>query len=147
MHSAFIALVIIIIVAIGSIFGSGSSNDKSISDYSSYMKSVQAEYNKKVDDWKKMNPNGIVVGVNGEYGQIDWRIPLAIIQSTGAELSFDDNEKKLLNAFKSAGLFEKHEVVYQEVEGVESGMVIEVLQKGYIYKDKVIRPAMVKVSE
>jgi len=26
-------------------------------------------------------------------------------------------------------------------------MVIEVLQKGYIYKDKVIRPAMVKVSE
>ena len=115
-----IALVIIIIVAIGSIFGSGSSNDKSISDYSSYMKSVQAEYNKKVDDWKKMNPNGIVVGVNGEYGQIDWRIPLAIIQSTGAELSFDDNEKKLLNAFKSAGLFEKHEVVYQEVEGAES---------------------------
>ena len=115
-----IALVIIIIVAIGSIFGSGSSNDKSISDYSSYMKSVQAEYNKKVDDWKKMNPNGIVVGVNGEYGQRDWRIPLAIIQSTGAELSFDDNEKKLLNAFKSAGLFEKHEVVYQEVEGAES---------------------------
>jgi len=26
-------------------------------------------------------------------------------------------------------------------------MVLEVLQKGYIYKDKVIRPAMVKVSE
>ena len=32
-------------------------------------------------------------------------------------------------------------------EGVEPGMVIEVLQKGYLYKDKVIRPAMVKVSE
>ena len=27
------------------------------------------------------------------------------------------------------------------------GMVIEVLRKGYILKDKVIRPAMVKVSE
>ena len=27
------------------------------------------------------------------------------------------------------------------------GMVIEVMQKGYLYKDKVIRPAMVKVSE
>ena len=31
--------------------------------------------------------------------------------------------------------------------GVESGMVMEVLQKGYLYKDKLIRPAMVRVSE
>ena len=29
----------------------------------------------------------------------------------------------------------------------ESGIILEVFQKGYIYKDKVIRPAMVKVSE
>lgn len=115
-----VALVILIIVAICSIFGSGSSNDKSVTDYSSYMSSVQAEYNKQVDDWKKLNPNGIVVGVKGEYGQIDWRIPLAIIQSTGAELSFDSDEKNLLNAFKVAGLYEKHEVVYQEVEGSSS---------------------------
>lgn len=115
-----VALVILVIVAICSIFGSGSSNDKSITDYSSYMKSVQAEYNKQVDDWKKQNPNGIVVGVKGEYGQIDWRIPLAIMQSTGAELSFDSDEKSLLNTFKAAGLYEKHEVVYQEVEGSSS---------------------------
>lgn len=115
-----VALVVLIIVAICSIFGSGSSNDKSITDYSSYMKSVQAEYNKQVDDWKRMNPTGIVVGVKGEYGQIDWRIPLAIMQSTGAELSFDSDEKSLLDTFKSAGLYEKHEVVYQEVEGSSS---------------------------
>ena len=38
-------------------------------------------------------------------------------------------------------------IMLEQKEGVESGMVIEVLQKGYIYKDKVIRPAMVKVSE
>ena len=38
-------------------------------------------------------------------------------------------------------------IMMEKVEGMESGMVIEVLQKGYIYKDKVIRPAMVKVSE
>ena len=38
-------------------------------------------------------------------------------------------------------------VMMEEKEGVEPGMVLEVLQKGYIYKDKVIRPAMVKVSE
>ena len=38
-------------------------------------------------------------------------------------------------------------VIVEPKEGIESGMVIEVLQKGYLYKDKVIRPAMVKVSE
>ena len=114
------ALVILIIAAMCCIFGSGSSSDKSITDYSSYMASVQAEYDKQVDDWKRMNPTGIVVGVKGEYGQIDWRIPLAIIQSTGAELNFDSDEKNLLNTFKTAGLYEKHEVVYQEVVGSSS---------------------------
>ena len=38
-------------------------------------------------------------------------------------------------------------VIMEEKEGVEPGYVIEVLQKGYLYKDKVIRPAMVKVSQ
>ena len=38
-------------------------------------------------------------------------------------------------------------IMVEAREGVEPGMVLEVLQKGYIYKDKVIRPAMVKVSE
>ena len=37
-------------------------------------------------------------------------------------------------------------VMTEEREGVEPGMVLEVLQKGYLLKDKVIRPAMVKVS-
>ena len=32
-------------------------------------------------------------------------------------------------------------------EGVESGTVIEELQKGYILKERVLRPAMVKVAE
>lgn len=32
-------------------------------------------------------------------------------------------------------------------EGVEAGIVIDCLQKGYMYKDKVIRVAMVRVSE
>lgn len=38
-------------------------------------------------------------------------------------------------------------VMTESKEGVEPGMVLEVLQKGYLLKDKVIRPAMVKVSE
>ncbi len=39
-----------------------------------------------------------------------------------------------------------HQAVLTE-KGETPGMVIEVLQKGYLLKDKVIRPAMVKVSE
>ncbi len=38
-------------------------------------------------------------------------------------------------------------IMTEKREGVDDGVVLEVLQKGYIYKDKVIRPAMVKVSE
>lgn len=38
-------------------------------------------------------------------------------------------------------------VMTEKVEGVEPNTVIDVMQKGYIYKDKVIRHAMVKVAE
>lgn len=38
-------------------------------------------------------------------------------------------------------------VLMDTVEGVKPGMVIDVLQKGYKYKDRVLRPAMVKVSQ
>ncbi len=40
-----------------------------------------------------------------------------------------------------------HQAVMTEKCDMAPGMVIEVLRKGYILKDKVIRPAMVKVSE
>ncbi len=41
-----------------------------------------------------------------------------------------------------------HDAVFmEEVEGTDEGIVIEVLQKGYILKDKVLRHSMVKVSK
>ena len=41
-----------------------------------------------------------------------------------------------------------HQAVLTEHDETKpSGVVLEVLQKGYTYKDKVIRPAMVKVNE
>lgn len=64
----------------------------------------------------------------------------------------------LANILKEAGVVEidgnnkpfdpvYHEAILTEKSEKESGMVLEVLQKGYILKGKVIRPAMVKVSE
>ena len=38
-------------------------------------------------------------------------------------------------------------VMTDHVEGKKENEIIEVLQKGYTYKDKVIRPAMVKVNQ
>lgn len=40
-----------------------------------------------------------------------------------------------------------HALMAEKVEGVEPGTVVEVLQKGYILKDRLLRAALVKVSE
>ena len=83
--------------------------------------------------------------------------------------NLDDEVSKFLSGFKMIygnliGVLEKYEVkiidgnnkpfdpkyhqaVLAEKCDMEPGMVIEVLRKGYILKDKVLRPAMVKVSE
>ncbi|MNO06142.1 heat shock protein GrpE [compost metagenome] len=42
---------------------------------------------------------------------------------------------------------EYHQAIMQvESEEFEEGIVVEEIQKGYLLKDKVLRPAMVKVS-
>ena len=38
-------------------------------------------------------------------------------------------------------------IMTEKVEGTEANIVVEVLQKGYIFKDRLIRPAIVKISE
>lgn len=66
---------------------------------------------------------------------------------------------QLINALKNEGVEEVealnkpfdanfHQAIMMEkCEDVESGIVIEVLQKGYKLKDRILRAAMVKVSE
>ncbi|MDO4544016.1 MAG: nucleotide exchange factor GrpE [Clostridia bacterium] len=66
--------------------------------------------------------------------------------------------KKLLEALEKLGLEEieadgkfdpavHNAVLVEQAEDRESGEVLSVLQKGYRAKDRVIRPAMVKVSQ
>ena len=38
-------------------------------------------------------------------------------------------------------------IMTEKVEGKEANIVIDVLQKGYMFKDRLIRPAIVKISE
>ncbi len=84
--------------------------------------------------------------------------------------NLNDELSKFLSGFKMIyaslkNVLEKHEVkeisskedefdptyhqavLTEKIEGMESGKIIDILQKGYMLKDKVIRPAMVKVSE
>jgi molecular chaperone GrpE len=73
----------------------------------------------------------------------------------GVEMIFD----QLKQTLKKRGLEEidalgmsfdpaiHHGVMSEEVEGTEADIVLEVLQKGYKMKEKIIRPSMVKVSK
>ena len=45
------------------------------------------------------------------------------------------------------GMLDMAKAVTEKDENKPSNVILEVLQKGYTYKDKVIRPAMVKVNE
>jgi len=120
-----LALILIIIISVCSIFGSTMS-ESSLNSYKSYLNEIQEEYDKKVDKFLEDNPDGIVFAVDGSYGRIDWRIPLSIMQGTGAELEFDQTEKDLIQKFKSEGLLEKHEILEQIVEETdEEGNTVE----------------------
>ena len=100
---------------------------------------------------------------------------LSVLDNFERAIKMDDNDlsdevSKFLEGFKliysnTINILDKFEVKEIEAEGVEfdpsyhhavltdhdetkpQGVVLEVLQKGYMYKDRVIRPAMVKVNE
>ena len=100
---------------------------------------------------------------------------LPVIDNFERAIMLDDNDltdevSKFLSGFKMiytniVDIFNKFEVKEIEADGIEfdprvhqavlmehdetkpHNVVIEVLQKGYMYKDRVIRPAMVKVNE
>lgn len=60
----------------------------------------------------------------------------------------NDNEVKEIEAKGLEFNPEYHQAIITEKDKTKpGGVVLEVLQKGYTYKEKVIRPAMVKVNE
>jgi len=100
---------------------------------------------------------------------------LPVIDNFERAIKLDDNDltdeiSKFLAGFKMIygnfiDILNKNEVKEIEADGLEfnpnfhqavltekdenkpAGVVLEILQKGYLYKEKVIRPAMVKVNE
>ena len=111
-----------------------------------------------------------------KYKNLDLGLELlTVIDSLERALSVNEevlseDVKKYLSGFKImynnlVNIMKKHEIteidclnkefdhntsqalMTEHVEGVEAGMVIEVLQKGYMLKDKLLRASLVKVSE
>lgn len=111
-----------------------------------------------------------------KYANEDFIIELLpVIDNFERAIKLDDNDlsddvSKFLSGFKMIfgnmnNILSKFEIKEIEALGIEfdpnfhqavlmesdkekpAGVVLEVLQKGYMYKDKVIRPAMVKVNE
>lgn len=100
---------------------------------------------------------------------------LSVVDNFERAIKMDDNDlsdevSKFLAGFKliytnTINILNKFEVQEINAEGIEfdpnyhhavltehdetkpAGVILEVLQKGYTYKDRVIRPAMVKVNE
>ncbi len=89
-------------------------------------RALQTEVNKDDEGFKK--------GVEMTYNQL-----IAALKNEGVEV-IDCENKPFDPNFHQA-------IMQEKKEGVESGIVIEVLQKGYMLKDRILRPAMVKVSE
>ena len=75
--------------------------------------------------------------------------------TVGIQMIYD----QLIKALKNEGVeeidclnkeFDSHfaqSIMVEKKEGVKPNMVIEILQKGYMLKDRVLRAAMVKISE
>ena len=97
---------------------------------------------------------------------------LPVLDNLERALASDENKKdegfykgvqmiydQLIAALKNEGVTEidclnkdfdpnfEQAIMQEKVEGMESNKVIEVLQKGYMLKDRVLRAAMVKTSE
>jgi len=59
----------------------------------------------------------------------------------------NDTEVREIESYKKEFDPTYHQAVLtDDIEGFDNNIIIEVLQKGYMYKDRVIRPAMVKVN-
>lgn len=77
---------------------------------------------------------GMIEGITMVYNQL-----LEALKSQGVELIETENQPFDPNLH--------HAVMQVEDETLESNVVVEELQKGYMLKDRVIRPAMVKVNK
>lgn len=138
-------------------------NAKLAEEYKALVQRVQADF----DNYKRRNNEAIKIARNDGINDVIMDLlPVLDNCTRGLEIVKDENEKSGLELlFKQImTLFEKYEV--KEIEALDkdfdpnfhhaiaqcedkekTNKVVEVFQKGYIRKDKVLRVALVKVAQ
>ncbi len=107
------------------------ANEKLILDLLTFMDNIErAVESIKISEDKSSLLDGVSM-IKKNFDDFLQKQGVEIIESKGEE--FDPNRH--------------HAVLSEEVEGTEEGIVLDELQKGYTLREKVIRPAMVKVSK
>ena len=125
------------------------------------MENTKRRLNEDVLKQKKYASQGLVESLVTPVDMLD---KVSNMQTDNQELlnflqGFKMISKQLLDILEADGLKEidakgkpfdanfHHAIEKEHVDGVEPNMVLEVKQAGYMYKDRLLRPAMVKVSE
>jgi molecular chaperone GrpE len=140
----------------------GDQKDKEISELHSKLQYLQAEF----ENFKKRAEKDIETAVrSGNEGLVikllpvldDFEACMEAVEDEGIRKGFELLHGNLLKVLKDEGLEEiralgetfdpfRHEAMLEAGDPeMEENEVAEVLQKGYIFKSKVIRPSKVKV--
>ncbi len=91
-------------------------------------------FERAIDAGKEVDTGGFMEGVQMVYGQL-----MDVLQKEGLAL---------IDAQGSQFDPEYHHAVLTECdENTEDNVILEVFQKGYLFRDRLLRPAMVKVNK
>lgn len=142
------------------------SLEKEIEDLNSQLLRLQADFVNYRNRMNKEKDNSMAYGTEiivVELLPVIDNFNRALEAEDGKEDSFYQGikmiEKQLVDVLEKNAVVEiealgtefdpsfHHAVVMEESDEYDSNIVIDVLQKGYLLKDKVIRPSMVKVSK
>lgn len=125
---------------------------------------LQADFTNFKNRSKKLESDSIGLGIEkmaeGLFPVIDnFQIAIAHIDDAGIKEGMEMIYNQILDSFKVEGIeimitedamFDPnlhYAVMMEEVEGVEDGKILETLKAGFVRGEKVLRPAMVKVSK
>ena len=125
------------------------------------MENTKRRLNEDALKQKKYASQGLVESLDTPVDMLD-KVSSMETESTELQnflVGFKMISKQLIDILEADGLKEidakgkvfdanfHHAIEKEHVDGVEPNIVLEVKQAGYMYKDRLLRPAMVKVSE
>ncbi len=112
----------------------GEVYSRALEELSASLLPVIDNFERAIEAGKEMDTGGFMEGVQMVYGQL-----VEVLQKEGLAL---------VDAMGCQFDPEYHHAVLTECdENEEDNVILEVFQKGYLFKDRLLRPAMVKVNK